>query len=65
VPYIINLIFFVFINKMLKWLVVKTLMFFDEVLGSIFDGSCFNVFCTNEIYKHIHHGEYTNMYIMP
>jgi hypothetical protein len=24
----------------------------------------FNVLCTNAIYKHIHHGEYTNMYIM-
>ncbi len=26
--------------------------------------ACFNVFCTNAIYKHINHGEYTNMYIV-
>ncbi len=25
---------------------------------------CINLSCTNVIYKHIHHGEYTNMYIM-
>jgi hypothetical protein len=26
--------------------------------------TCLNVSCTNAIYKHIHCGEYTNMYIM-
>ncbi len=25
--------------------------------------TCFNVSCTNSIYKHIHCGEYTNMYM--
>jgi len=36
---------------------------FYEVYGSLMD-TCFNVFCINAIYKHIHYGEYTNMYIM-
>jgi hypothetical protein len=26
--------------------------------------ACFNKSCTNVIYKHTHHGEYINMYIM-
>jgi hypothetical protein len=26
--------------------------------------ACLNVSCTNAIYKHIYHGEYTNMYVM-
>jgi len=43
--------------------VVKTLVCFHEVLGSILDGCMFNVSRTNAIYKHIHHGDYTNMYI--
>jgi hypothetical protein len=25
---------------------------------------CINIFCTNAIYKHVHHDEYANMYIM-
>ncbi len=38
-------------------------MCFHEVYGSLMY-TCFNVFCTNAIYIHIHYGEYTNMYIM-
>jgi hypothetical protein len=26
--------------------------------------ACFNVYCTNATYKHIHHSEYTIMYII-
>jgi hypothetical protein len=26
--------------------------------------ACINVYCTNAIYKHIHHGEYIHMYII-
>jgi hypothetical protein len=43
--------------------VVKTLVSFHEEKGSIFDGwKSLNVSCVNAIYKHIHHGEYTNMH---
>jgi hypothetical protein len=42
---------------------VKTSMCFPEVLGSILDGCMCNISCTNEIYKHINHGEYKNMYM--
>jgi hypothetical protein len=33
-------------------------------LGSILDGCKCNISCTNAIYKHIHHGEYKNMYML-
>ncbi len=43
---------------------LKTSICFHEVLGSILDGCKCNISCTNAIYKHIHHGEYKNMYML-
>jgi hypothetical protein len=43
---------------------VKTSICFHKDLGSILDGCMHNISCTNVIYKHIHHGEYKNMYML-